>query len=175
MGHLPSTRTARHRSGAALVAMVAVVAPIAAAGCADDADGRTVIVAHPATPAPTYLDLGAAGESAGDVRIFNFPGTTDDGAPVRTDWIMTTTAIDMPEAGVETRIAKGVFTFGDEGDQLILEGAALYPGEGATLAPATRVVRSIIGGSGAYAGASGSVESVRADDGSWTHTFTIDD
>ena len=63
---------------------------------------------------------------------------------------------------------------GTTGDQLILEGVALYPGEGATLKVSSSTIRSIIGGSGKYAGASGWVESIHHDDGTWEHLFHIE-
>jgi hypothetical protein len=93
---------------------------------------------------------------------------------VTTDWIMTTTAVDTPEQGVQTRITTGVFSFGTTGDQLILEGAALYPGEGATLEVSSTTLRSVIGGSGDHAGATGWVESTHFGDGTWEHVFHLD-
>ena len=93
---------------------------------------------------------------------------------VHTDSVMTTTAIDAPDPGLESRVATGVFTFGDQPDQLILEGVAYYVGQGSTIAVSSTTIRSIIGGSGRYEGATGWVESVHESDGSWTHTFHID-
>ena len=87
---------------------------------------------------------------------------------------MTTTGVDTPEVGVQARFVTGVFSFGHDGGQLILEGAALYPGEGATLKVSSSTIRSIVGGSGEYAGASGWVESIHSDDGTWKHIFHID-
>ena len=55
----------------------AVVLAMSLVGCSDG--GTTVTVAHPEVPAPTYLDLGDAGPSVGDVRIWHFDGTDDDG------------------------------------------------------------------------------------------------
>ena len=57
---------------------------------------------------------------------------------------------------------------------MILEGVALYPGEGATLKASSSTTRSIIGGSGKYAGASGWVGSIHHDDGTWEHIFHIE-
>lgn len=151
---------------------------VSLAACSDDDDsdnkGRTVTVNHPEVQPPTFLDLGDEGPSVGDVRLFHFDGTSDDGSVVSTDWVMTTTAVDTPETGVQVRMVTGVFSFGNDGDQLILEGVALYPGEGATLKVSSSTIRSIIGGSGEYAGASGWVESIHNDDGTWQHTFHID-
>lgn len=148
----------------------------AVAGCSDSDDHprHTVTVKHAEVEPPTYLDLGDEGPSVGDVRIFHFDGTDDDGTVVSTDWTMTTTAVDTPETGVQVRLVTGVFAFGNDGDQLILQGTGLYPGEGATLKVSSSTIRSIIGGSGEFAGATGWVESIHHDDGTWSHTFHID-
>lgn len=154
---------------------VGIIASLAACSNNDSNDsGRTVTVSHPEVQPPTYLDLGDEGPSVGDVRLFHFDGTADDGSVVTTDWTMTTTAVDSPEVGVQVRLVTGVFSFGTDGDQLILQGVALYPGEGATLKVSSSTIRSIIGGSGEYAGASGWVESIHNDDGTWQHIFHID-
>jgi hypothetical protein len=166
-----------------LMAFTAVGLLVSLAACSDD-DGsekgddstsaRTVTVTHPEVQPPTLLDLGDEGPSVGDVRVFHLDATADDGSAVTVEFLMTTTAVDTPEVGVQTRVATGVFSFGNDGDQLILEGAALYPGEGATLKVSSSTIRSIIGGSGKYAGASGWVESIHHDDGTWEHVFHID-
>ncbi len=159
-----------------LTAFAAVGLLVAVAGCSDDDSdtGRIVTVSHPEVQPPTLLDLGDEGPSVGDQRVFHLDGTADDGSAVTIEFVMITTAIDSPEVGVQTRIATGVFSFGNDGDQLILEGVALYPGEGATLKVSSSTIRSLIGGSGKYAGASGWVESIHNDDGTWDHVFHID-
>lgn len=134
---------------------------------------ETVTVAHGPVPAPTTLDLGEPGESPGDVRIFHFDATADDGQTVRTDWVMTTTAIDAPEPGLDTRLTTGDFAFGAGDDQLLLEGTAAYPGTDATLKPSATTVRALIGGGGRYAGATGWVVSTHLEDDTWTHVFHI--
>lgn len=172
---LPRTRTRKAQFVGAAVGMALLAA---VAGCSDDNEAsdtsQTVTISHPEVEPPTYLDLGDEGPSVGDLRIFHFDATADDGSVVRTDWLMTTTGVDVTEANVQARIVTGIFSFGSDGDQLILEGAALYPGEGATLKVSSTTIRSIIGGSGKYAGASGWVESVHNDDGTWEHIFHID-
>lgn len=159
-----------------LTAFAAVGLLVSIAGCSDDDSdtGRTVTVTHPEVEPPTVLDLGEEGPSVGDQRLFHLDATAEDGSAVTVEFVMITTAGDSPEVGVQTRIATGVFSFGNEGDQLILEGVALYPGEGATLKVSSSTIRSIIGGSGKYAGASGWVESIHNDDGTWDHVFHIE-
>ncbi|MBI4884283.1 MAG: hypothetical protein HY826_09555 [Actinobacteria bacterium] len=163
----------RRRVASTVIALTLAAALVGAlAGCSDDS--RTVTVTHPEVEAPVYVDLGDEGPSVGDQRLFHFDAVADDGSTVLTDWVMTTTGVDVTEANVQSRTVTGVFSFGTDGDQLILEGVALYPGEGATLKVSSTTVRSIIGGSGKYAGASGWVESIHNADGTWQHTFHID-
>lgn len=163
-----------------LMAFTAIGLLVSLASCSDDESSengntaRTVTVTHPEVQPPTLLDLGDEGPSVGDQRLFHLDATSDDGNAVTVEFVMITTAVDTPEVGVQTRVATGVFSFGNDGDQLILEGAALYPGEGATLKVSSSTIRSIIGGSGKYAGASGWVESIHHDDGTWEHVFHID-
>ena len=139
------------------------------------AHARSVItVTHPEAPKPTLIDLGAPGNSVGDQRLWHFKATASDGTAVRTDWIMTTTAIDAPEKGFESRITVGVFSFGDTTDtQIILQGVALYPGEGAVLKLSSKTLRAIVGGTGKYSNAQGWVESSHRADGSWVHVFHL--
>ena len=151
---------------------VVLALALVAAGCSGSS-GSTVVVTHGPVPKPAYIDNGDTGPSAGDVRLFNVPATGPGGAAVATNWVMTTTAEDAPEKGVESRITSAVFSFSDT-DTLLLQGVGLYPGEGATLKPATSVARAIIGGTGKYEGATGWVESTHNADDTWTHTFHID-
>jgi hypothetical protein len=135
---------------------------------------RTITVTHPEVSKPTLIDLGTPGESVGDQRLWHFKAVTSDGIAVRTDWIMTTTGINTADKGVESRITTGVFTFGDGTDnQILLQGVAFYPGEGATLKLSSRTLRAVVGGTGKYAGARGWVESLHRPDGTWAHIFHL--
>lgn len=131
-----------------------------------------LIVYHPPTEPPTYIDLGAPGDSVGDVRIFHFDAETEDGSPVVTEWIMTTTGIDTAGPGAESRVTLGVFSFtGYDLDQVLIEGVGLYPSESNTFVPDSMLTRAIIGGTGRFKGASGQLISVHLDDDSWMHIF----
>jgi len=132
---------------------------------------RAVTVAHgPVTPV-AVIDNGTAGDSAGDERIFAFAGTDDRGRAVHIDWTMTTTGIDAPEAGLQTRINNGVFSWPDVNTQLTLNGIGVYPNAGSVFVVASTLERPLVGGSGEYAGANGWVLSDHLTDGTWTHTF----
>ncbi len=154
-------------------ALAVLVGSLALTGCSSQDEATTVTVTHGAVPTPTLVDNGIPGNSVGDTRLFSFDATDEEGEVVRTDWVMTTTALDVAPDGFESRVTTGVFAFGDVSNQLILEGAAFYPAEGATLEPSASTIRSIIGGSGTYAGATGWVESTRLADDTWTHVFHI--
>ncbi|MUH51381.1 MAG: hypothetical protein F2789_09240 [Actinobacteria bacterium] len=157
----------------AIVALAVGLGSCSSTTKASSSSERIITVTHAEVPKATIIDNGDTGPSVGDVRLWHFDGQTDTGDVVNTDWIMTTTAVDMPAVDVETRITTGVFRFGDLADQIILQGVGLYPAKGATLKVSSSVVRSIIGGSGKYAGASGWVESTHLDDGTWTHVFHL--
>lgn len=151
-----------------------VVAALTVPGGAAQAQS-IVTVTHPEVPVPTLIDLGETGESVGDMRLWHFDGEADDGGEVRIDWVMTTTGVDVPEKGLDSRISTGVFSVGTGTEnQLILEGVAYYPGKGSTMEVSTSAVRVVVGGSGRFAGARGSVVSTHRDDGTWTHVFHLD-
>lgn len=152
--------------------LVAVFAFVLGA-CGSDTTELTVL--HPPVPEPVLLAVSPGESSVGDIRIFNFEAETDSGDPVTFDWIMTTTAIDAPEPGLETRSSTASLSFGSHNDQLIVEGIALYPGAGSVLAVGDTSQRAIVGGSGRFAGANGEIVSTQLDDGSWRHEIILDD
>jgi hypothetical protein len=151
---------------AVIAALLMVTSPAAA--------NANLTVLHDKTPNPTYIDLGAPGESVGDQRIWNFPGRTGDGLPVVMDWLMTTTVLAGSDVKLEGRAAMGIFTIGpDATDSLIIEGMGFYPPTGSTLKVSTKLERAIIGGTGKFSGARGSVISTHLDDGTWSHEFKM--
>lgn len=131
-----------------------------------------LVVLHPPTPPPVFVDGGPPGSSAGDVRFWNFPGVTLSGDPVQVDWLMSTTAGAPAAGGEERRISDAVFTFGSgDRDQIVLNGVASYPSGTSTLQLNSVAIRAMTGGTGRYAEAAGQVFSERYADGSWSHSF----
>lgn len=129
-------------------------------------------VYHGSVPAPTLIDHGVEGHSVGDQRIWHFDGTTEDGSPVKMEWIMLTTATNTPDAGIETRVTTGIFSFeGADINQIIIEGVGLYPTTGSTFKPASSLARSVLGGTGDHAGATGEAISTHFADDTWAHEF----
>ena len=134
----------------------------------------TLTVSHGEVTAPTYIDLGDPGQSVGDQRIWHYDGQDDKNAKVTMDWVMTTTATTNKPDTLESRITLGILTFSSgTQDRLLLQGIGLYPTAGSTLKADTTLERAIIGGTGQFSGASGTVVTTHLDDGTWKHVFRI--
>ena len=111
------------------------------------------------------------GHQIGDIRVFGFTVTDEDGAEIgRLDGTLITTAIDIPNPGDEVRVSELVFDFGG-GDVIIVGGSGPYLAEAATFATDEALVRPIKGTSGRFAGLTGWCESFHLTDGSWRHVF----
>jgi hypothetical protein len=135
----------------------------------------TITVTHGKVPAPTLIDLGPVGDSAGDQRIWHFRGTAPDNVTVIIDFIMTTTAQSEDPAQLDSRMTDAVFSFGEgSGDTLLVHGIGLYPKNGSTVKVSETLERAIIGGTGKYAGANGTVSSTHLADGTWQHVFKVE-
>jgi len=115
------------------------------------------------------------GHQVGDVRATTIPTTDISGAVIgRLDGVLTTTGVDVPAPGDEIRISTLVFTFGEDGtDQIVIGGSAIYPAQGPTLAQGAITTRPIQGGSGRFAGVTGSALSERLEDDSWRHVLYL--
>ena len=136
---------------------------------------ETLTVVHGKVPAPTMIDLGPVGDSAGDQRVWHFLGATEDGAAVMMDFIMTTTYQSDDPSVLDSRMTDAVFSIGeDTGDTLLVHGIGLYPKSGSTVKISSTLERAIIGGTGEYAGATGWVISTHLDDDTWEHEFNIE-
>lgn len=135
----------------------------------------TITVTHGATPAPAYIDLGAPGESVGDQRIFQFPGKTDQGEAVEMDFLMTTTGQSQEASGIENRMTSAVFAFGaGGGDRILMQGIGPYPKQGSTVKISGTLERAIIGGTGRFGGARGTVLTTHLEDGTWKHVLRLE-
>ena len=75
--------------------------------------------------------------------------------------------------GDEVRLGLLVFAFGDGRDQIVVQGSAIYPAAGPTIAADSSTVRPVVGGSGRYLGAGGSAESTHLADGDWRHSLVL--
>lgn len=135
---------------------------------------ETLVVTHGKVPVPTLIDLGPVGESVGDERIWHFAGTGDGNLTVMMDFIMTTTALSADSDGLDSRMTDAVFSIGDgTGDSLLVHGIGLYPKNGSTVKISSTLERAIVGGTGKFAGATGTVLSTHLADGTWKHEFHV--
>ena len=117
------------------------------------------------------IDLGAPGPSAGDFLSYYLPLTSSKDSYIT--GTLTVTASNQPTTGIEVRIADLTFSIGNQSDQLVIGGSAVYDTLSSTLAIGVKTIRPVLGGSGKFAGARGFAESVQRQDGTWSHTFYI--
>lgn len=133
---------------------------------------QSLTISHGPVPTPTYIDLGAPGDSVGDQRIWQFNGQTDDKQIVVLDFVMTTTG--QAASGMESRVTLGVFSVGQDAQNTILiQGVGLYPKAGSTLKSDVALQRAVIGGTGKYAGAVGTVISTHLPNNTWQHAISL--
>ena len=86
---------------------------------------------------------------------------------------LTTVAEDAPTRGKEIRTTKLVFIFSNPNDQIEIGGASVYASTAPTRPKRSVTIRPIVGGSGAYAGASGWAESIHDANGTSTHRLHL--
>jgi len=142
------------------------------AGGATQAAAETALtVTHGPTPDPVYLDLGEAGESVGDQRIFRFDGIDSGGAAVRMYFVLTNAALAETADEFDARLTTAVFSL--DGGTLLVSGIGFYPPQGSTLKVDATLERAVVGGTGKFAGARGSVISTHLPDGTWAHEFHL--
>ena len=127
-------------------------------------------------PKMSLLDLGAPGNSLGDVYHFSAPLHSERGGRVTGEIIGSKTLMKMPSdanPNLERRATLMFFTFADGNDQIIALGAADYTPSAPEFGAGQPVVRPVLGGTGKYIGARGQVTSTRNADGSYTQVFTL--
>ena len=149
----------------ALSLSIAVGAPAAMA-----VEKPVVVVITHAPLTPTAV----LGTGLGTVRTFYVP-TRVDGKPSPGSYLtgtLTTIAVGL-ENNRELRAANLIVVVGSEGNQLVIGGLSAYPADGSTIAPGQRTTRPVIGGSGIYDGARGSVTSTNLGERGWRHVFRI--
>ena len=132
----------------------------------------TVTATNGLLPEPTYIDMGDAGDSVGDQRIWQVTGKGPDDQIVTMTMIMTTTSQPGQSSDDETRLSQAIFAFGEgTGDTVLFSGTGIYPNAGSTVKAHATLERAILGGTGKYAGVKGSVVTKHQPDGTWQHVF----
>lgn len=127
-------------------------------------------------PKMSLLDLGAPGNSLGDVYHFSAPLHSALGGPVTGEVVGSKTLVKMPtdaNPNMERRATLMFFTFAEGRDQIIAFGAADYSPSIPEFDAGKPVIRPVLGGTGKYIGARGQVTSTRNQDGSYTQVFTL--
>jgi len=103
------------------------------------------------TPKMSLLDLGAPGNSLGDVYHFSAPLHSERGGPVTGEVIGSKTLVKMAtdaDPNLERRATLLFFTFADRKDQIIAFGVADYKPSAPEFDAAQPAVRAILGGTG---------------------------
>ena len=127
-------------------------------------------------PKMSLLDLGAPGNSLGDVYHFSAPLHSERGGPVTGEVIGSKTLVKVAidaNPNLERRATMLFFTFADGKDQIIAFGASDYSPSAPEFDADQPVVRPVLGGTGKYIGARGQVTSTRNADSSYTQVFTL--
>jgi hypothetical protein len=118
----------------------------------------------------SLLDLGAPGNSLGDIYHFSASLHSKPNGPIIGELIGSKTLLKVAteaNPNLERRATLMFFTFGDHKDQIIAFGVADYSPTAPEFEAGQPAVRAIIGGTGKYVGARGQSESMRNADGSY--------
>lgn len=149
---------------------------ITACGARSTNQSTETFTVYEDAPKMNLLDLGAPGNSLGDVYHFSAPLHSERGGPVTGEVSGSKTLVKMAtdaNPNLERRATLLFFTFADRNDQIIAFGAADYTPSAPEFDAGQPVVRPVLGGTGKYMGARGQVTSTRNTDGSYTQVFTL--
>ena len=134
------------------------------------------LMLHQDNPVITPLDLGPSGRSAGDSFYFHAALRRTPAGPVIGEvfgikTVVKTAIVQNPS--VEQRFTDLVFTFNQRQDQIVVSGIADYPAAGNEFDTERPVVRAVVGGLGAFIGASGELTTTRHSEGGYTQVFSL--
>ena len=149
---------------------------IAACGARSNNTSTETFTIYQDAPKMSLLDLGAPGNSLGDIYHFSAPLHSERGGPVTGEVIGSKTLVKLPtdaNPNQERRATLMFFTFADGKDQIVAFGAADYAPSTPEFDADKPVVRPVLGGVGKYMGARGQVTSTRSSDGSYTQVFNL--
>jgi hypothetical protein len=146
------------------------------AGCGDEDEDEPEplsLVSNPAEEVFEVVDVGDRGRTVGDVFAFEGPMLDPDTDEVVGHAYGTQTSISL---GDDTEVVQAMITYDmGEGDQIVVGGTAEYPADGEGLVEGEEYARPILGGTGEYADAGGTLTTVRQPDGSYEQTFEFGD
>jgi hypothetical protein len=158
--------------------LAVLFASVFIAGCGTHSGNQSTetFTVYEDAPKMSLLDLGAPGNSLGDVYHFSAPLHSERGGPITGEVIGSKTLVKLPtdvNPNLERRATLLFFTFADGKDQIIAFGAADYTPSAPEFGAGQSVVRPVLGGTGKYMGARGQVTSTRSSDGSYAQVFTL--
>jgi len=159
-----------------VLAALSASALIVACGARSTTPSNETFTVYEDAPKMSLLDLGAPGNSLGDIYHFSAPLHSERGGPVTGEVIGSKTLVNMAtdaDPNLERRATLLFFTFADRKDQIIAFGVADYKPSAPEFDAAQPAVRAILGGTGKYMGVRGQVTSTRNADGSYTQVFTL--
>src|SRR5215510_2694722 len=153
--------TQRIMMAAAALSLLALIAGCGARSANPSTETFTV---YQDAPKMSLLDLGAPGNSLGDVYHFSAPLHSERGGPVTGELIGSKTLVKMPtdaNPNLERRATLMFFTFASDKDQIIAFGVGDYSPSTPEFEAGRSAVRPVLGGTGKYIGARGQVTSTR--------------
>ena len=154
--------------------IVAALAALVVAGCGGGSDTKTFTVVSTAKGVTLKrIDLGAHGAGPGDLTVFDGPLVSSDGKKPAGHVYGTQTSISA-QKGSEVVQAFITYDFGS-GNRITIGGVGQYPTGGKGLVPGKTFVRPILGGTGTYEGADGTLTSVHRSNGDYEQTFRVVD
>lgn len=167
------SRLFRLSNSAGAMIACAVIVMVGASGAvpagAQD-DTRTLRFVADDVP-PTSVDIGAPGRSVGDLTIFDGAVLDARGKREVGRYYGTQTTV----AFVDAHIVQSMITYDlRRGDTLTFGGIGEYHIDGAGLVIGQRFTRPVLGGTGKYAGARGTVTTIRREDGIYEQKFRIE-
>ncbi|MGK2932694.1 MAG: allene oxide cyclase barrel-like domain-containing protein [Solirubrobacterales bacterium] len=173
MSHLPLVDSVwTSRSKGALVFVIAG-AILLGAGCGDDGDSDSRQINLIATENQiTEIDNGPGGPSEGDSNVFASPLEDADGGAEAGNLYGIQTTVSL---GDQTEVVQGSFTFKLEDGTISVGGLSEYQKGANALTKGEAFERPIIGGTGAYSGASGVDTTTLNADGRYEHELELDD
>jgi hypothetical protein len=161
-----------------LMGLAALFVPALVTTCGQNSTtpSTETLTVYEDAPKMSLLDLGAPGNSLGDVYHFSAPLHSERGGPVTGEVIGSKTLVKVAtdaSPNLERRATLLFFSFADGKDQIVAFGAADYSPSAPEFDAGQPVVRPVLGGTGKYMGARGQVTSTRNADGSYTQVFTL--
>ena len=154
-----------------MTALFAVVLAGVVAGFASGS-GSNVQTVHFLSDRPhiTTVDLGPPGKSPGDLYTIDARLLSTNGRSVIGHLLGTQTDINLQRA--ETAQGLLTFTFGT-GNQIVVGGVSACKDCGTGLIAGKSMVRAVLGGTGRYAGARGTLTSKRLSSGRYDQVFRL--